>query len=68
METGFAAYGFNYDNDYFMFVSGYPKCVYALVCSELFMFLVGNINYFNIAKNIVFGIEIEGEFPVRVYI
>ena len=35
METGFAADGFNYDVDYFMFVSGYLKCVYALVCSEL---------------------------------
>ena len=33
-----------------------------------YLFLVGNINYPNIAYFLsVFGFEIEGEFPVHVY-
>ena len=45
MVTGFVADRINCDNDYFMFVSGYPKFVYALNCSELliFMFLEGKV-------------------------
>ena len=70
-ENGFAAGTFNYDNDSFMFVCGYPKFVMLLNVHncKLLCFWLGNISHPNLVYfQCDLGVETGREFPVRVYV
>ena len=69
-ENGFAAGGFNYDIDSFVFVCGYPKLVMLLHVQncKLLCFWLGISHLNSVYFQCDLGVETGREFPVRVYV